>query len=77
MIDAINHGSIDGAALLPHVLEEIAGNEEAVEKISRLNYIDWVGGEAPRLAVIVTARLMETQDPSPKQPAMLYHPGLL
>lgn len=44
MIDAIDNGRIDGAALLPHVLEEIARNEEALEKISRLGYIDWVGG---------------------------------
>lgn len=45
VIDAIDHGHFEGAALLPHVLEEIARNTEALHRISKLRYIDWVGGK--------------------------------
>lgn len=43
--NVIEKAGVEGALLLPNVLEELAEMPEAVPYINRLTYLGWVGGK--------------------------------
>ena len=46
--EVVDRADADSAALLPHVLEDIARTPEALERVERLKFVIWIGGKRIR-----------------------------